>query len=113
MMDSYRGESILIATTNYESLLDKAVWRRFDEVVYFEMPNLEQIKRLLSLKLSGIRRNFEADDNKVASLFKGMSHADIERVLRRAIKEMILSRREFLERSHIDVALAREYRRQS
>lgn len=110
MMDSYRGESILVATTNYETLLDKAVWRRFDEVVRFEMPNLEQIKRLLTLKLSGIRRNFEADDAQVASLFKGMSHADIERVLRRAVKEMILSGREFLEKSHLDTALAREYR---
>lgn len=110
MMDGYRGESILIATTNYETLLDKAVWRRFDEVVRLEMPNLEQIKRLLALKLSGIRRNFEPDDGNVASLFKGMSHADIERVLRRAVKEMILSSREFLERSHIDTALAREYR---
>jgi SpoVK/Ycf46/Vps4 family AAA+-type ATPase len=110
MMDSYRGESILVATTNYETLLDKAVWRRFDEVVRFEMPNLEQIKRLLALKLSGIRRNFEADDAQVASLFKGMSHADIERVLRRAVKEMILSGREFLEKSHLDTALAREYR---
>ncbi|MBP6095122.1 MAG: AAA family ATPase [Methyloversatilis sp.] len=110
MMDSYRGESILIATTNYETLLDKAVWRRFDEVVRFEMPNLEQIKRLLALKLSGIRRNFEPEDGQVASLFKGMSHADIERVLRRAIKEMILSGREFMEKSHLDTALAREYR---
>lgn len=110
MMDSYRGESILVATTNYETLLDKAVWRRFDEVVRFEMPNLEQIKRLLTLKLSGIRRNFEADDAQVASLFKGMSHADIERVLRRAVKEMILSGREFMEKSHLDTALAREYR---
>lgn len=110
MMDSYRGESILIGTTNYETLLDKAVWRRFDEVVHFEMPNLEQIKRLLALKLSGIRRNFEADDAKVASLFKGMSHADIERVLRRAVKEMILSGREFLEKTHLNNALAREYR---
>jgi AAA+ superfamily predicted ATPase len=110
MMDSYRGESILIATTNYETLLDKAVWRRFDEVVRFEMPNLEQIKRLLALKLSGIRRNFEADDAQLASLFKGMSHADIERVLRRAVKEMILSGREFMEKSHLDTALAREYR---
>lgn len=110
MMDGYRGESILIATTNYETLLDKAVWRRFDEVVRFEMPNLEQIKRLLTLKLSGIRRNFEADDAQVASLFKGMSHADIERVLRRAVKEMILSGREFLEKSHLNTALAREYR---
>lgn len=110
MMDGYRGESILIATTNYEALLDKAVWRRFDEVVCFEMPNLEQIKRLLALKLSGIRRNFEPNDGQIASLFKGMSHANIERVLRRAIKEMILSRREFLEKNHLDTALAREYR---
>lgn len=110
MMDGYRGGSILIATTNYETLLDRAVWRRFDEVVRFEMPNLEQIKRLLTLKLSGIRRNFEADDGQVASQFKGMSHADIERVLRRAVKEMILSGREFMEKSHLDTALAREYR---
>lgn len=110
MMDGYRGESILIATTNYETLLDKAVWRRFDEVIRFEHPSLEQIKRLLALKLSGIRRNFQVDDGQVASLFKGMSHADIERVLRRAIKEMILSGREFLEKIHLDVALAREYR---
>jgi AAA+ superfamily predicted ATPase len=67
----------------------------------------------LVLKLSGIRRNFEPDDGQVASLFKGMSHADIERVLRRAVKEIILSSREFLEKNHIDTALAREYRHKS
>lgn len=110
MMDGYRGESILIATTNYESLLDRAVWRRFDEVIRFELPSLEQIKRLLALKLSGIRRNFDPDDVPLASQFKGMSHADIERVLRRAVKDMILSGREFLEKAHFDAALAREYR---
>lgn len=110
MMDSYRGQSILIATTNYETLLDKAVWRRFDEVIRFELPSLEQIKRLVALKLSSVRRNFELDDHRIVSQFKGMSHADIERILRRAVKEMILSGREFLEKTHIDSALAREYR---
>ena len=110
MLDGYRGESILIATTNYESLLDHAVWRRFDEVVRFDMPNLEQIERLLALKLSGIRRNFDVDDHQIAASFEGLSHADIERVLRRAVKEMILSGREFLEKMHLDDALAREYR---
>ncbi|HFD88029.1 MAG TPA: AAA family ATPase [Gammaproteobacteria bacterium] len=110
MLDGYRGESILIATTNYESLLDRAVWRRFDEVVRFEMPNLEQIKRLLELKLAGVRRNFNAESREVNTLFKGLSHADIERVLRRAVKEMILSGREFLEVAHLKDALAREYR---
>jgi len=113
MLDGYRGESILIATTNYESLLDQAVWRRFDEVLRFELPNLEQIKRLLALKLSGVRRSFQPDDTQLASQFKGFSHADIERVLRRAVKEMILSSREFLDKAHIEAALAREYRQKS
>lgn len=109
MMDGYRGPSVLIATTNYETLLDKAIWRRFDEAIRFELPNLEQIKRLLTLKLSGVRRGFEVEDPNVASLFKGMSHADIERVLRRAIKDMVMSAREFLSKPHIEAALAKEY----
>lgn len=113
MMDGYRGNSILIATTNYESLLDKAVWRRFDEIIKFDMPNLEQIKGLLAMKLAGVRRNFEPSDTTVASLFNGMSHADIERVLRRAVKEMVLSSREFLETTHLNAALAREHKLQN
>lgn len=110
MMDSYRGASILIATTNYESLLDRAIWRRFDEVVPFGMPDKRQLSRLLSLKLSGIRRNFEPDDSRIVERFAGMSHADVERVLRRAVKEMVLSGREFLETAHLDTALSRESR---
>jgi len=110
MLDGYRGESILVATTNYEALLDPAVWRRFDEILHFETPNLEQIKRLLALKLSGIRRNFDVESSSTGSLFKGLSHADIERVLRRAVKQMILSGREFLELSDLKAALSREYK---
>lgn len=109
MMDSYRGASILVATTNYESLLDKAVWRRFDEVIRFELPDLDQTRRLLALKLSGVRRGFEVDDPIIVKLFNGMSHADIERVLRRAVKDMVLANREFLTKVHLEAALAKEY----
>ncbi|MEO6422875.1 MAG: AAA family ATPase [Candidatus Nitrotoga sp.] len=38
MLDGYRGQSILIATTNYDSLLDPPVWRRFDETIHFDLP---------------------------------------------------------------------------
>ena len=109
MMDSYKGDSIIIATTNYETILDKAIWRRFDEIVRFEMPNLEQIKRLLKLKLSGIPYDFNINHSQITSLFKGMSHADIERILKRAIKEMILSDSNSMQKRHLNVALAREY----
>ncbi len=105
MLDGYRGKSILIATTNYASLLDRAIWRRFDEILRFEKPDVEQIKRLLTRKLAGVRRDFEIEDLEITNAFNGLSHAEIERVLRRAIKEMILAGREFLE--PIDLVLAR------
>lgn len=108
MIDAYEGKSILVAATNHERILDSAVWRRFDEVLVFESPNLEQLRRLLSVKLRGLRREFEIDDARIAGLFKGMSHADVERVLRRAAKDMVLAGKEFLSERHLQSAIKRE-----
>ncbi len=108
MLDDYEGKSLLIGATNHEGILDTAVWRRFDEVLVFEMPNLEQLRRLLTIKLRGLRREFNPEDNRIASLFKGMSHADVERTLRRAAKDMILAGQEFLTERHLMSALQRE-----
>lgn len=112
MMDAYHGRSVLIAATNHESILDFAIWRRFEEVLVFDLPNLEQLRRLLALKLRGVRREFEVEDAAIASIFKGMAHADVERVLRRAIKDMVLAGQEFLTSRHLEVAARRERQRQ-
>ncbi|BCA92716.1 AAA family ATPase [Vreelandella aquamarina] len=108
MLDAYEGKSILVAATNHERILDTAIWRRFDEVLVFESPNLEQLRRLLSIKLRGLRREFDIDDARITSLFKGMSHADVERVLRRAAKDMVLTGKEFLSERHLQSAISRE-----
>lgn len=108
MFDSYKGNSILIAATNHESDLDSAVWRRFDEVLSFDLPDNNQIKKLLEMKLRGVRRNFKEDIQTISQKFKGMSHADIERILRRAIKDMILQGREFLEDKDLDSSILNE-----
>ena len=113
MMDAYTGRSMLIAATNHEGILDLAVWRRFEEVLWFEPPNLEQLRRLLALKLRGVRREFEVEDATVTAMFKGMTHADVERVLRRAIKDMVLAGQEFLTVRHLETAARRERPRQS
>jgi SpoVK/Ycf46/Vps4 family AAA+-type ATPase len=113
MMDEYVGKSVMIAATNHEAILDVAIWRRFEETLRFEPPNLEQLRRLLALKLRGVRREFEPGDARVTGLFKGLSHADIERVLRRAIKGMILGGQEFLALRHLESAVRRERPRHS
>lgn len=113
MMDAYVGRSVLIAATNHEAMLDLAVWRRFEEVLLFEPPNLEQLRRLLALKLRGVRREFEVEDTAVTALFERMTHADVERVLRRAIKDMVLEGCEFLTLGHLEIAARRERPRQA
>lgn len=110
MMDDYRGEGLLIAITNEESMLEPTVRRRFDEVVHFDLPNLQQIERLLALQLSDLRRNFDIDDESIVILFQGLSHAEIKRVLRRAVAEMSFTGSEFLEKAHLEAALARFHR---
>lgn len=108
MLDAYDGQSIMIAATNHEAILDSAIWRRFEEVLVFEPPNLEQVRKLLEMKLRGVRREFSSDDAKTVGMFNGMTYADVERVLRRAIKEMGLQGQEFLQVRHLENALRRE-----
>jgi len=107
MLDAYQGKSLIVAATNHEGMLDSAVWRRFEEIVFFTPPNRDELIRLLKIKLRGVRREFEPDDEKILSMFGGMTHAEVERILRRAIKDMVLKGEEFLQIRHIERSFQR------
>jgi len=113
MMDSYRGESLLVAASNHEGMLDRALWRRFDEVVKFDRPSQAEVVRLLQAKLRGVRRDFELESDDVSQAFLGFSHADIERVVIRSVKSMVLGGREFLSKATLLKALEREVERRA
>ncbi len=38
ILDGFRSDTVAIAATNHQGLLDPALWRRFDEIVFFDMP---------------------------------------------------------------------------
>ena len=109
MLDAYEGRSLLIAATNHEGLLDTAIWRRFEEVLFLKPPTPAQLCRLLVVKLRGVRREFDIEDIADRGWFKGATHADVERVVRRAVKEMVLEGGELrLRVRHIESAQRRE-----
>ncbi len=108
MIDGYEGKSLLAAATNHEGILDSAVWRRFDEVLVFDPPDADQLRSLLRVKLRGLRRSFDIDDARIVDQFEGMTHADVERVLRRAAKQMALSSADSLHEDHLRAAARRE-----
>ena len=111
MLDAYRGESVVVAATNHEHLIDSALWRRFDEVVLFDRPGLSQLEPLLEMKLRGARHELPIHDSEFLGRLVGMSHADIERVVVRAIKQMVLKGRQFLTADLFADALNRERHR--
>ncbi|MEM4271096.1 MAG: ATP-binding protein, partial [Candidatus Pacearchaeota archaeon] len=76
-------------------------------ILKFDLPNETQIKQLLAIKLRSIRNNFFKQAS-IFKKFKGLSHADIERILRRAIKTMVLDKREILELQDIEESLLKE-----
>lgn len=89
LIDTSNSNSLFIAATNHESLLDNAVWRRFDEVLFFGKPDLELRTILLKRYLSRIRHSGVDLENFAADL-EAATGADIERICVDAIKTVVL-----------------------
>lgn len=87
--DSFRAsESIVIAASNHQYLLDPALWRRFDEVVYFSAPRPADIRKFLDRLLNGVTVNGSWDS--VMRAMSSLSYSDIERNVVETLKTMIL-----------------------
>ncbi|OBI42464.1 AAA family ATPase [Mycobacterium colombiense] len=89
-IDEFVGPSILVATTNHPALLDVAAWRRFDEVIAYELPNVHDIRALLRLKLRSIRRERGLDIDTVASACRGLTHSDVSGIVTSAYRRHLL-----------------------
>lgn len=88
--DSY---SIIIAATNNPNLLDNALFRRFDDVLEYKIPDVSQIGRLFRMKLTGLALN-EVFSEDVYMKAKGLNHADITRACEDSVKYSILEEKE-------------------
>ncbi|MEY1227792.1 AAA family ATPase [Proteus terrae] len=83
-IDEWPATSLLLAATNHGELLDPAIWRRFDMEVTFEIPTEPMIKSYLKIYWPDFK------GLKVGNL-NGMSFSNIDRELRLAKRESILS----------------------
>lgn len=84
------SESIIIAATNNQKLLDQALFRRFDDVLHYAMPSESEIVRLFDYKLKSYDRYFFVSSDLVNKA-KSLSHAEIIRACDDAIKHSILN----------------------
>ncbi|MHB1371630.1 MAG: AAA family ATPase [Pseudomonadaceae bacterium] len=84
------SDSLIVAATNSPKLLDRALFRRFDDVLYYEEPGGEERKRLMQNVLGTfLAAGFSWQE--VLTESEGLSHAEIDQACRDAIKQAILS----------------------
>ena len=85
-----QSDSLIVAATNNPKLLDKALFRRFDDVLHYHVPTQDERQHLIKNVLSnflGARFAWK----KILSASDGLSHAEIDHACRDAIKTAILS----------------------
>ena len=84
------SDSVVVAATNSPKLLDRALFRRFDDVLYYEQPSEEERKRLIGNVLgTWLGPRFVWKQVIVKS--HELSHAEIDLACRDSIKNAILS----------------------
>jgi SpoVK/Ycf46/Vps4 family AAA+-type ATPase len=86
------SDSFIVAATNNIGILDQALFRRFDDVLHYTLPDNEQILLLLNNRLGSFRDNYDLDS--LTSITENLSHADICKACDDAIKETILDNKE-------------------
>lgn len=89
-IDSVKNESLLIAATNHENLLDKAIWRRFDYKLNIELPDKKSRIDLIDSFLGEYVILDDKDKEYIALSLEDASGSDIEEIIKKAIRKSIV-----------------------
>lgn len=89
-IEADRSDNLLVAATNNIQLLDRALFRRFDDVLHYKLPDDEERKRLIE-NLLGSFAGPKFSFSKAAGCAEKLSHAEIDQACRDAIKSSILN----------------------
>jgi SpoVK/Ycf46/Vps4 family AAA+-type ATPase len=98
------SDNLIIAATNNPRLLDRALFRRFDDVLHYALLDEECRKRLVA-NLLGTFRGPQFPLDKAAQAGQGLSHSEIDRACRDAIKLTILNNKSQVSYTCFDALL--------
>lgn len=90
MVEQDTSDSLIIAATNHVGILDRALFRRFDDVIQYELPDRKQIIETLRTKIGSFKTS-KIQWSKLATLAKGLSYADVTRACEDAIKDALVN----------------------
>lgn len=98
------AHSVIVAATNHPELLDRALFRRFDLAINFEMPTVVACREVLKRRLRGLSGNISWKS--LDKSIEGRSPAELVAVAQAAAKDAILGGESKVGTAHLLAALA-------
>ncbi|NCS52437.1 MAG: ATP-binding protein [Microcystis aeruginosa G13-05] len=89
-LENDQGDSLILAATNHPQLLDKALFRRFDDVIEYQLPDATIISELIKSRLISFEIDWE-DWSNILNQAHGLAQAEIVRAADEAAKQAVLS----------------------
>ena len=111
MMDNYEGTSLLIAATNHQYLLDTAIWRRFDDILYFDMPDEIRRINLFNKYLKVLKRDDDLSLTQLAKQTDEFSPADIAQTCEDALRKVIIDNKQLISNEDMVWAIQQQQRK--
>jgi SpoVK/Ycf46/Vps4 family AAA+-type ATPase len=92
-IDDWPSSGLLIAATNHPELLDPAIWRRFEMVVEFPLPDRAAMAQFLKSLIDGYVERPAGWAEILGLCFSGRSFSDVERDILAARRSAVLGGR--------------------
>lgn len=90
MIEQDRSNSLILAATNHPEILDYALFRRFDDVIEYSLPDATQMESVLKSKFINLKLPASICWNEIVKVASGLSYAEIVRAADDAIKDAII-----------------------
>lgn len=84
------SESLIVCATNHPELLDKALFRRFDDIIEFSKPSWPEAEKFIKNRLFLFDLSY-LDLNALKELVEGMSYADLGQACDDAAKNCVIN----------------------
>ncbi|MDR1512145.1 MAG: ATP-binding protein [Propionibacteriaceae bacterium] len=81
-------ESVVVAATNHRAILDRALFRRFDLVLTYRLPEGDQVRQVVRGRLGTMVRGLRWE--KLDQAAEGLSHADLVEAAETAAKGALM-----------------------
>ena len=105
MIEQDRSHSLVVAATNHPRILDPALFRRFDDVLHYELPDRRQIEDLLRRRLAE-NVVMPVEWSHLAEAAEGLNYAEVTRAANEALKDALIHQRTKIRETEIRIMLA-------